>query len=347
MPWELRHCCYFFLAQVFGRLLDAYRSTGADPPFIDPARAHGTGMEGYYWRFVDAEAGSVIVVLCGVCRGPDGPWAAVALAAHPGGFARHAVVAPAAAERRAFGARAAGILRGSADGLSVRLGEDAWVDLRLRSALLWPGRVFGALGPAHMWPGLAQYWHPVVLAAKADGEASLGGVRLRLAGATAYAEKNWGPGFAGHWWWGHADAFPGGDATVAFAGGRIGLAGRMVSPTAVVVRLGTKVLRFAPPLASARAAATPRAWRIRARSPLHAVEIEGEPSGSAPHLLPVPEMAARRVNMRSTQHLAGRVRLRLRRGRRTLFAGESPLAGLELGAPASGVTPSPRGEQRR
>ena len=331
---------------MFRRSLDAYRSTGADPPFSDPARAHGTAMEGYYWRVVDAEAGAVIVVLCGVCRGPDGSWAAVALAAHPGGFVRHAVVAPAAAEPSSFGARAAGILRGSADGLSIRLGEDAWVELRLRFPLPWPGRVFGALGPAQVLPGLAQYWHPVVLAARADGEAYLGGVRVRLEGATAYAEKNWGPGFAGRWWWGHADAFPGGDATVAFAGGRVGLGGRVFSPTAVVVRLGTEVLRFAPPLASVRAAATADGWRIRARSPRHTVEIEGEPADSAPHLLPVPDVAARRVDMRSTQYLAGLVRLQVRRGRRTLFEGQSPLAGLEVGAPANGFSASPRGEPR-
>ena len=31
--------------------------------------------QGYYWRVVDAEAGSVIVVLCGVCRGAGEPWA--------------------------------------------------------------------------------------------------------------------------------------------------------------------------------------------------------------------------------------------------------------------------------
>jgi tocopherol cyclase len=316
---------------VLRRLLDAYRSTGADPPFADPARAHGTAMEGYYWRVVDARGGSVIAALCGVCRGPDGPWATVAVAAHPGGFARHALVDRAAAEPSCFGARARPVLRGSADGLTVRLGEDTWVELRLRSVFLWPGRVFGALGPAQALPGLGQYWHPVVLAARADGEASLGGVHLRLDGSTAYAEKNWGRGFAGHWWWGHADAFPGGDTTVAFAGGRIGLAGRVVSPTAVVVRLGTEVLRFAPPLASVRAAATARAWRIRARSLRHAVEIEGDASDSAPHVLPVPDVAARRVDMRSTQHLAGRMRLRVSRGSHLLFDAGSPLAGLELG----------------
>jgi hypothetical protein len=46
-----------------------------DPPFGDAARAHGTAMEGYYWRVVDAEAGAVIVVLCGICRGAGEPWA--------------------------------------------------------------------------------------------------------------------------------------------------------------------------------------------------------------------------------------------------------------------------------
>jgi tocopherol cyclase len=171
---------------------------------IRHGRTEGDG--GLLLAVVDAEAGSVIVVLCGVCRGPNGPWAAVAVAAHPGGFARHAVVAPAAAEPGSFGARAARVLRGSADGVSIRLGEDASVELRLRSRLLWPRRAFGALGPVHVWPGLAQYWHPVVLAAKADGEASLGGVRLRLDGATAYVERTGPPGLAGYWWWGHADA---------------------------------------------------------------------------------------------------------------------------------------------
>ena len=331
---------------VFHRLLDAYRRTGADPPFADPARAHGTAMEGYYWRVVDAASGSVVVVLCGVCRGTDGPWATVALAAHPGGLTRHALVAPAAAGRSSFAAHASGTLRGSADRLSLRLGDDAWVELRLRSALHWPRRVFGALGPAHAVPGLGQYWHPVVLAARADGEASLGGVRVRFDDATAYAEKNWGPGFAGHWWWGHADAFPERDAAVAFAGGRLALLGGIASPTAVVVRLGTQVLRFAPPVAKVRAAATASAWRIRARTPRYALEIEGAAGPAPPHILPVPDAAARRVDMRSRQHLAGTLRLRLCRGGRALFEGESPLAGLERGVPAEALNASPRGEPR-
>jgi tocopherol cyclase len=290
-------------------------------------------MEGYYWRIVDASAGSVIVLLCGVCQGPEGPWAAVAVAAHPGGFVRHAVIAPAAGRQGCFGVRAAERVHGSAEGLRARLGDDTWIELRTRSPVLWPRRAFGALGPAHAVPGLGQYWHPVVLAARAEGQACIGGMPVRLDGATAYAEKNWGPRFAGHWWWGHAGAFPGSDATVAFAGGRLAVAGRMVSPTAVVVRVGTRVLRFTPPLACVRARATDRTWALRARSPRHGVEIEGEAGETAPHLLPVPDVASGRIDMRSRQYLAGRLRLRVTRGARTVFEGESALAGLERGAP--------------
>jgi tocopherol cyclase len=330
---------------VLRRLLDAYRRSGADLPFGDPARAHDSAMEGYYWRIVDVSAGSVIVVLCGVCQGPNGPWATVALAAHPGGFVRHAVVAPAAAQPDRFGVRAAEALHGSAEGFHARLGDEAWVELRLRSPLLWPRPIFGALGPAHAVPGLGQYWHPVVLAAQVEGYANIGGVSMRLDGATAYAEKNWGPRFAGHWWWGHADAFPGRDVAVAFAGGGVALAGREFSPTAVVVRLGARILRFAPPLARVRARASARTWAVRARSLRYRVEIEGDAGPAAPHVLPVPNVGSGRVDMRSRQYLAGRLRLRLSRGTQTVFEGESPLAGLERGAPPTGVSVPPRGEQ--
>jgi hypothetical protein len=302
-------------------------------------------MEGYYWRIVDASADSVIVLLCGVCQGLKGPWATVAVAAHPGGYVRHTVIAPAAGRRGCFGVRAAGALHGSTEGLQARLGDDTWIELRARSPVLWPRPVFGALGPAHALPGLGQYWHPVVLAARVEGQACVGGLPISLDGATAYVEKNWGPRFAGDWWWGHADAFPGGDVTVAFAGGRLAVAGRMVPPTAVVVLLGTQVLRFAPPLARVRVRATDRTWAIRARSPRYRVEIEGNAGDVAPHLLPVPDVASGRVDMRSRQYLAGRLRLRVSRGRRTVFEGESRLAGLERGAPAARFSDPPRGEQ--
>lgn len=331
-----------------GRLLDAYRGTGADLPFGDPGRAHDTPMEGYYWRIVDMSAGRVIVVLCGVCRAPDGPWAVVALAAHPGGLVRHAVVAPARAEPDVFGVHAPELVRGSADRLSARLSDDAWVELRLRSALRWPRRAFGALGPAQLVPRLAQYWQPVVLDAEVQGEACLGGQRVRLDGASAYVEKNWGARFAGDWWWGHAGAFPRSGVSVAFAGGRLDLLGQVVSPTALVLRMDTQVLRFAPPLARTRTCVDGRSWQVRARTPRYAVEVEGETDGQQPHVLPVPDVASRQLQMRSRQYLAGRIRLRLNHpGGVTVFEGESALAGLERGLPAEVLNVPRRGAPRR
>ncbi len=314
-------------------LLEAYRRTGADLPFGYPARDHGAAMEGYYWRLTHPEAGWVIVWLCGVCRGSGGSWATVALAAHPHGFLRHARLEPAAGDPDCFGAWAGDAFHGSLNELCVRLGDDAWVDARLRPRVVWPHRALGALGLGHLVPGLAQYWHPVLLAAEIEGEACIDGRVVRLEGAHAYAEKNWGPGFAGRWWWGHADAFPDTDAGVAFAGGRLPMLGVSPAPTAVVLRLGQRVLRFAPPLARVRVAVGVQGWRVRVRGRHHQLELEGEADGEEPHRLPVPDVENGRVDFRSRQVLAGRLRLLVRSGRKTLVDAVSPLAGLELGDP--------------
>jgi hypothetical protein len=117
----------------------------------------------------------VIVVLCGVRRGPNGAREAVALAAHPGGVAHHAVVAPAAAEPRwVWRTRCTGPAR-----LGRRLEHASRRDRmgRATAAIRTP-----VAGTARGWRGV------------------LGGVRLRLDGATAYVVKSWGPGFAGHRW---------------------------------------------------------------------------------------------------------------------------------------------------
>ncbi len=315
-------------------LLAAYRRTGADLPFGDPARNHGAAMEGYYWRLVHPEAGWVIVWLCGVCQGSGGSWATVALAAHPGGFLRHGTVEPAAGDFERFGARAGDVFSGSLHELRVRMGDDAWVEARLRPRITWPRRALGALGPGHVVPGLAQYWHPALLAAEIEGEACVGRRRLRLEGARAYAEKNWGPGFAGRWWWGHADAFPDTDVSVAFAGGRLPVLGATPAATAVVVRLGERVLCFVPPVARAHVRVGAHAWHVQVRSPRHRLELEGEAGSEKAHRMPVPDVRKRRVEMRSLQVLAGHIRLRVNRGRHTLIDAVSGLAGLELGEPA-------------
>jgi len=311
-------------------LLETYRRTGADPPFGDPRRAHGVRFEGYYWRFTctDPPAGRVVIVLCGVSHDAAGSWALVALAAHPEGLVRSALVPVARADPHTLGIEAGDVLRGTAGALHVDLGPDARLDVALRDARPWPHRAFGGIGPAQSVPGLPQYWHPHLLGARVEGSAQLGEQTVSLSGATAYAEKNWGAAFTEHWWWGQAQAFAGADACVAFAGGRIALGPVGGAPTSVVLRVEDRLLRLAPPLARMTAAVGESSWRIRARSARHSLELEGEAAGP-PAVLPVPVPGRREVQDRSHHHLAGRLRVTLRRGRRTLFAGESALAGLE------------------
>jgi hypothetical protein len=317
-------------------LLRRYRASGADLPCGDPARAHGTALEGYYWRIVQPATGRVVVALCGVCDGPRGPWALVTLAAHPGRFARSAVWEHAAPDPRGFGVRAGRVLDGGADRVAVDLGDAARLDVRLHDAVPFPRRALGGLGPAQVVPGLPQYWHPVVLAARVEGSARAGSETVDLDGATAYAEKNWGRAFPGRWWWGHAGAFDDPDVSVAFAGGPIRVAGQWVAPTTVVVRLGGgEVLRLTPPGARTRVAAGDGAWRVVARSARAAVDVEGTADGVAPHELDVPVPHELRTERRSRQILAGRLAVCVRRRGRVVFRGESPLAGLELGGPAS------------
>jgi hypothetical protein len=223
--------------------------------------------------------------------------------------------------------------------MAVDMGEDCRLDVSFSDVLRWPRRALGALGPAHAVPRLPQYWHPVVLRAEVRGRVRAGALDVSLDGAVGYAEKNWGAGgFPGHWWWGHADAF-GDDVSVSFAGGRMALPGATVAPTAVVVRLGRRVIRLAPPVHRADVAHGDGAWRLRTRGPVLGLELEGEAGGDPALELLVPVPGEQRTEPRSRQHLAGRMSLRLRRGRRLLFAGESPLAGLERGLPVSGGPP--------
>jgi hypothetical protein len=293
--------------------LSAYRRTGADLPFEDPRRAHGTRFEGYYWRVTDVARARVAIALCGVCRDARGPWAIVALASSDGRV--HSRLEPVAeVSSGALGVRAGGSLSGSTDRLRVGLGPG--LELRIEDSVGWPVRPFGGTGPAQIVPGLPQYWHPWLLGGRVRGG--------EWDGALVYAEKNWGPRFTEHWWWGHAQGFPGADACVAFAGGRV-LGG---APTAVVVRVEGRTLHLAPPFARMVTSVGDAAWRVRARSPRWDVTVEGEAAG-APAVLPVPVPGRREVEPRSQQYLTGRLRATVRRGRRVWWSGESSLAGLE------------------
>jgi hypothetical protein len=295
--------------------LASYRRTGADPPFGDPRRAHGTRFEGYYWRLTDVAGGRVAIALCGVCRDAAGPWAVVAFASSDG-VVRSRIEPFAEVAFGSLGVRAGASLSASAESLRVDLGPDARLELRIEGGIEWPRRAFGGVGPAQIVPGLPQYWHPHVLGGVVRGAG--------WDGAVVYAEKNWGPRFTEHWWWGQAQGFPGADACVAFAGGRV-LGG---APTSVVVRLEDRVLRLAPPFAQVVSAVGEASWRVQTRSPRWSVEVQGEAAG-APAVLPVPVMGERRVEPRSQQHLTGRLRVEVRRGGRPWWSGESTLAGLE------------------
>jgi hypothetical protein len=225
-------------------------------------------------------------------------------------------------------------VRADACSLQVDLGPDARVDVRFEDAVHWPRGAFGGIGAAHAIPALSQYWHPHLLGGRVVGTATIGGRELDLDGAAVYGEKNWGRGgFPPAWWWGQAQGFAREDVCVAFAGGRAGVGRAQVLATSLVVRVGDDVVRAVRPLHPIRVEVGARGWRFRARTARHTIELEGQANGTPPHALPIP-IAAERRNLEgaAAQYLASEVRLLVRRGRRTLFSGDSALAGLERGS---------------
>ncbi len=335
-------------------MLARYRALGADPPFGDPRRAHGVAMEGYFWRFSDVRTGRVLVALCGVCRlaGPGVPWAGVALAAHPGGVLHRADLPRAGADLAALGAWAqgeAGSFRGDAERVEIDLGPGAHLLARLSGAGAGAGAgadgggrparrraMLGGSGVAHLLPGLGQYWHPHLFGTVAAGSATVGGETIDLAGFAVYAEKNWSPqrgGFPARWWWGQAQGFADPAVGVAFAGGEVALGPARLEATGIVVTLGgRRSVRLGNPLiAPARVTAGDGRWSVRARGPVWSVAIEGAAGPAPAHLLPIPDPVAGHSVLAAHEHLAGRLGLVVRRRGRIVFAGESGLAGLEVG----------------
>ena len=320
-------------AGIGSQLVGAYRRTGADVPFGDPVPSHGAEMEGWFWRVSDAASGRVVVALCGVNRHPAGDWATVAVALHPGGVVRSGALDDARAERDRFALRAGtspdSMIEASSEHLRVRLGG-VHVDLRFADSYEWP-LAFGGGGVFSAVPFLNQYWQPYRLGGSATGSISADGEVWSLEGATTYCEKNWGAGFPDRWWWGQAHDFDGADVSVAFSGGVLRLGPVAGSVGGAVVRLGGRVIRITPP-ASVRSSAGAGRWRVRARSPRYAIDLDGDGTALDPHVLPVPLPAERRNVDTDFEHLAGRLHCVVREGRTVLFEGTSELAGLEVGS---------------
>jgi hypothetical protein len=320
-------------------LLGRYRARGADLPFADPRRDHGVAMEGYFWRLSDRRSGRVVIALCGLSRGGGPAWATVALASHPGGLLWHADLPHAGADPDALGVWAAGeagSLRADATGIEVDLGSSARLSVVLGGPRPTRRAMLGGSGVAHLIPGLGQYWHPHLLAAEVRGRAVLGPETVELDGFQAYAEKNWGRGgFPRRWWWGQAQGFEREDVCVAFAGGEVTLGPARTEATAVVVALGEHRVRLGNPvLAPARTSVEGGRWQVRARGPVWSVQLEGTAPPGEAHVLPVPDLAAGRSAPAAHEHLAARLHMVLRRRGRVLYAGDSAVAGLELGGGA-------------
>jgi Tocopherol cyclase len=323
-------------------MLARFRALGADLPYADLRRAHGVAMEGYFWRFSDARSGRVVIALCGVNRDAAGSWATVALGGHPGGFQREADLTPAAGDPDRLGVQAGGEhaeFRADERSVRVALGPGALLEAELHDPVVWSGSMLGGSGPAHLLPGLGQYWHPHVLGARVSGRAVLGGQEISLDGFTAYAEKNWGPGgFPPRWWWGQAQGFDRDDVCIAFAGGDVVIGPATVEATGVVVRVGAEIVRLGNPLlAPVRVQACGDTWSLRGRGARWSVELQGGAPLADAHALPIPLLAERHSAPGALEHLAARVRLVVRRRGRVLYAGESAIAGLEIGGAHAAV----------
>ncbi len=333
MPMKLTTQWQTAAVRAAKRLGSTYRRTGADLPWGDPVPSHGCEMEGWFWRLTDSPSGRVVVALCSVNRNSDGDWSTVAVALHPGGIVRSAALDGACAEQSHFAVRAGNdptnALAACQDRLRIDL-DDVRLDLRFDDAFVWP-KAFAGGGLFSSVPFLNQYWHPYRLGGKASGTVQFGGESWSFDGAPLYSERNWGAGFPERWWWGQAHDFHDADVSVAFSGGQLRLGPISRDVAGVVVRLDDRVIRVTPP-ALVRSDLGEGRWSLRANSVRHQIELDGDGTGLQPHVLPVPLPAERRNVDTDFEHLAGRLRCRVREFGKVVFDGTSELAGLEIGS---------------
>ncbi len=319
-------------------LIDVYRRTGADVPFGDPLPSHGTEMEGWFWRLTDPASGRVVVALCSVNRSPDGDWATVAVALHPGGVVCSAALDHAETELSRFtvhaGTDPSGRVAAGPFGLQIDL-DDIHLDLEFAEPFNWP-KAFGGGGIFSSVPFLNQYWHPYRLGGKASGTVEFDGDRWTFDNAELYAERNWGAGFPERWWWGQAHDFGDADVSVAFSGGLLQLGPLRRDVTGVVVRLGKRVIRVTPPALVESEVGDGR-WTVRARTPRYQIDLDGDGTHLDPHVLPVPLPLERRNINTDFEHLAGRLHCTVRKFGRVIFDGTSEMAALEVGSRPPGA----------
>ena len=282
-------------------------------------------MEGYYWRLERPGVGALRDrAVRRLPRAATGRGRSSRSRRIPGGFVRWANAAGGggragrARRRRVGGRRRAGAARRPSGGSrSTSARTRAWRPCS-RAARRGRGGRSARSALAQAVPGLPQYWQP---GGARRARARRGGARRRdRRRSTAGTPTSRRTGAA------RSRASGGGarprSATARWrrspAAGSAARSPRARSSCAPAAPL----VRFAPPGAVVTAAAGGGEWRLRARSPRWSVLLEGE-AAAPPHILPVPVPAERRAVMRSEHHLAGRMRVVLRRGRRVVLRAES------------------------
>lgn len=317
---------------MLSQLVDVYRRAGGDPPFVDTGGAHGSPMEGYFWRLASERDRRVLVAMVGRARHQSQePWGVAGIGAHPESTLVHEITAAPSAARDHLDVSVPGIFTGSLTSLDVAVGSGR-LTARFARPVHLPGPL-GGLGLGHLVPGLPTYWTPSLISADVvEGEASYGGETFSLEGYKVYVEKNWGSLYPSDWWWGQS--FFDDDVSLVFAGGRIPILGLPLQATALVLQQGRRVTRFGPPFARVTSSTTGTTWQVRASGSGLTVDVDGEVLDHPPVALPVPIPAERRTEGRALEWLAGRMRVVVRRGSRLVLDSESTLAGLEVGLDA-------------
>lgn len=145
-------------------------------------------------------------------------------------------------------------------------------------------------------------------------------------------------------WWGQAQGFADADACVAFAGGEVSAGPLRTEVTGLVVRLPSgRLLRLGNPVTSpVLAHITDDTWTLRGRGLGYTVEVEGWAPLADAHVLPVPLVEQRGPTPGALEHLGGTLAVKVRRGSRVVWRGESAVAGLEHGSLAKAADASAR-----